>query len=359
MSQTPDRAAQLADTLKEIQRDAGQCLEALSFADVLSTVERARAQLEETEAELTRLRARGYAWRGDLEGQLAGARAAEADAVSATQATIRDRAHDLRPRVDALAREAREIARRGNVLAQALAIETLDTERDGVERAVRAAEQQARAHLEPFTGPIAPVAAKVKDLHWTLDSFESASFKLAPSESVLAAAEAVWDDPPDSVKKAGLLLLTDHRLRFEQREEIVTRKTFFFFAAEKEQVQKLWIDEPIGHLASSDDHTRGWVLKDQLLTFSWSGEARCPKTTTLELSSGTAKEWDDVVEAIRAGDLDRHRYRGEVAAAATLSVPVSWPERCVSCGGALNPPVKGQTVIVCGYCGHNHPVVVG
>ena len=66
-------------------------------------------------------------------------------------------------------------------------------------------------------------------------------------------------------------------------------RQFLLFAAEKEKIQKCWIDEPIGHLESSEDETKGWVLKDQLLVLTWASAARAPRTTTFELDGTTAK----------------------------------------------------------------------
>lgn len=359
MSNTPpDPRAELTDKLADIQRDAGNFLGRLSFSSSLDSLNDAVKDLQEAEESARRLRARGYQWRGDVEEKLAQAKSIQESTVRQVQSETQEAGRSLRRRIDQLADQARAIASRGDVLRQKSAIEALDGERDGLDNALDAAENRIKALYEPFATPVREAQSALKDLHWTLDQFDAASFKLLPDESIVACAQVTWEDPPDGEKKKGVLLFSDHRVRFEHRDEIVTKKSFFFFAAEKEKVQKVLIDEPIGHLAASDDATRGWVMKDQLLTFTWAREAKGPKKTTFELESGTAKDWDQTVETLRSGDIGRHRYQGLTQKTDAVGMPVSWPEKCIACGASLTPPVKGQTTIACGYCGQAHDVVM-
>ena len=355
--QQRDRAEELKDKLEDIQRDAGKLTGRLSFGEQQERVNLGERHLQEAKDQLARLRGRGYRWRPDLEEKRDTAEKLLPGVRQELGAAADRASRDLRGRVDELVREARSVAGRGQVIKQEAAIRALDAEKDGLDRALDEAERKLKALVDPFKTPVEQLQGALKDLHWTLDQFEGASFKLQPEESPLAVAQATWEDAPGGAQ-AGLLLLTDHRIRFEQKEEVTTKTSFFFFSAEKKLVQKLQLNEPVGHLTASDDSTRGWVMKDQLLALSWAGGAQCPKKTTFKVT-GDAKAWDEVVESLKSGDLERHRYRGDLPKTDMVGVPVEWPEKCIACGAGMAPPVKGQKTITCGYCGQNHDVKLG
>lgn len=355
--QQRDRAEELKDKLEDIQRDAGELTGRLSFREQQERINIGERHLAEARDQLARLRGRGYRWRPDLEEKQGKADKLLPGIRKELLGASERAARDLRPRIEELVREVREVAKRGSPLKQEPAIRALGGEKDGLDRALDEAEGKLKALVDPFKLPVEQLQAALKDLHWTLDQFEAASFKVQPEESPLAVASATWEDAPGGPQK-GLMLLTDHRVRFEQKEEVTTKTTFFFFSAEKKLVQELRIDEPVGHLAASDDSTRGWVMKDQLLTFGWAAAAKCPKKTTFKVE-GDAKSWDEVVESLRSGDLERHRYQGALPETDAVGIPVEWPEKCQTCGAGLTPPVKGQGVLTCGYCGQNHDVKLG
>lgn len=357
------RRQRLAGELRQLRNKVEKLRGEVTFSDVIEDVTGAESSAPGVSEELGRLRARGYAFRGDLEQQLQEFR----DEIGPVLRQIRqriDRESDrLRDEARALSRAAGKIS--GNPLRNEGRIESLSAQVRGFDREVDEVKDGLEALSKPVLTKLHAVRDKVKDLHWTLDQFDAASFKMRPEERPVAVASATWEDAPGGEAPAGLLLLTDHRVYFEQKEERVTKRKFIFFAAETESLHKLLIDEPLGHLQSSDDATRGWVMKDQLLSFAWDRAAKAPQKTTFKLSSGTAKDWDGVVELLRSGDLSA--YESEDASTARSDVvggappaaaqhTVRYPEACVACAAPLTAPVKGQTAIVCGYCGTNHPV---
>jgi len=360
MSDAEDRRQELASQLRRLQKKAEDLRGEVTFSEVIEEATDAEASLPAVGAELERLRARGYAFRGDLEDALGEVRDQLGDAV----AELRDRAERASDRMRG---EARTLSRQAAKLTprKARRIEALDAELRGFKREVREVRERLEALTAPLRAKLAMVSGKTKDLHWTLDQFDGASFKLQPAERPVAVTQATWEDAPGGAQPAGLLMFTDHRVYFEQKEEKVTKRTFIFFAAETESLHKLMIDEPLGHLEDASDATRGWVMKDQLLAFSWAREAKAPEKTTFKLASGTASDWDGVVELLRAGDLKA--YEADAASTATSDVvggapptaarhEVRWPENCAACAAPLTAPVKGQTAIACGYCGTNHAV---
>ncbi|MFT5682211.1 MAG: polyhydroxyalkanoate synthesis regulator phasin [Myxococcota bacterium] len=358
------RRRKLERTLDGLRDDIADLSGEATFSELVKAVSDATATLPAHTEDLKRLRSRGYAFRGDLEVTLEEAHKTCEPVMAALRREIDQVDNRLQREVSSLSRDAARIT--GNVLQNSDSIESLESKVRGVKSEVSATSDRLKAHSDPLLKSINELKGKVKDLHWTLDQFDSATFNMAPEERPIAAAQAIWEDAPDADKPAGMLMFTDHRVRFEQKEERVTKRKFFVFAAEKESLQALMLDEPVGHLLDSVDSTRGWVMKDQLLTFSWSPKAKTPSTTTFEITSGSAADWDGVVELIRVGDLAS--YESEAAAtsrapdlaggapAAGAAHKVSWPDKCTTCDAPLEAPVKGQTALPCPYCGTNHAV---
>ena len=356
--------SELERELDRLRDDVADLKGEVTFSDLVQQVADATAELPDLEQSLQRLRSRGYAFRGDLEETLSAAMEQAEPVMEALREEIDRVDNRLRRDVKELARDAAKIT--GNLLKKEHKIESLESKVRGVTAEVRATKDRLEATSKPLLDSIRELTSKVKDLHWTLDQFDSATFKMAPEERPITAAVAIWDDAPGSKKPEGMLMFTDHRVRFEQKEERVTKRKFLVFTAETETLHELLIDEPIGHLLDSQDSTRGWVMKDQLLTFQWDRKARVQQSTTFELTSGTAADWDEVVELIRSGDLASF----EAQSAATSRAPdiaggapagaaahkVRWPQQCSACNAPLEAPVKGQTALACPYCGTSHAV---
>ena len=176
-----------------------------------------------------------------------------------------------------------------------------------------------------------------------LEAFDEGGFDLQPAENPIGVVGATWEDAPGK-PQTGFLMLTDARIRFVQ-DEVKKEGGFLGFGATKTHIKKLQIDEPVGYLASSDDSTRGWVFKDQVLAFKWTNDARY-RTTTFEVDGGYAKEWDALVESLKDGSIATDRVEGESFQDEVLT----FPTQCPACQGNLPAAVKGQRTIECPYC---------
>ena len=365
MSEDPqeERRQELKRTLRKARKKIEDLRAEVTFSELIERAESCRAELPDVRAELVRLRSRGYAFRGDLEERLGEVDAELEPAIE----QLRQRAEQATSRLQGEARQLTRAAGRitGNVLRNGRKIEALEVSARSFAREVSSVADTLTAIMSPLYQTVETVQSKTKDLHWTLDQFDEASFQMHPEERPVAAAQACWEDAPGGDKPKGLILFTDHRLYFEQKEERVTKRKFVFFTAETESLHTLLLNEPIGHLEDSTDATRGWVMKEQLLTFAWVSAAKAPAKTTFELSSGTAKDWDDLVELLRSADLEAYsaesaseRPSGIVGGAPPSGAAhlVRWPEHCSACAAPLTAPVKGQTAIACTYCGTNHAV---
>jgi hypothetical protein len=336
--------------VKTVADRAGDLAPRCAFSSLTDQLKSARAAVDELTGLLARARSRGYRYNKALEGRLAEAGRQGPEATAAVLQESRGLGDRLRPRIDALLARARALAADRDLTQDGPAVDLLEDELRDLDDELDAAERRLGALAGPVVDTIKDARAALTKIHALLDKFEAASFKLQAGENPIAAVGASWEDAQGGAKK-GVLFLTDDRVRFEHDEEVVTKKTLFFFAAETKRVQQLLIDEPIGHLASSDDATRGWVFKDQLLAFAWTQSAKGPKKTTFELESGTAKEWDTLVESIKDGSIAADAVEGSAPAA---PVVLRFPEKCTGCGANLPAPTRGNKTLSCPYCGTVH-----
>ncbi|MDB4932279.1 MAG: hypothetical protein JWM10_4763, partial [Myxococcaceae bacterium] len=266
-------------------------------------------------------------------------------------------AQALRGQAAALERDARRAAS-GDVLRNEGLINSVAAQARGLDEAITAARGRVLSGAAGFVGAVDGLAARMKRVHWTLDQFEGASFKMQPEENPLFAAKATWEDHP-SGKVEGLVMMTAHRVRFEYQEEVVLERSFVFFASKTEVRRKLLLDALVGHLAATEASERGMLIKDQVLTLRFQPQAGGPRAVTLELDDDQSAEVRSVIEQVRSGDLERGRYRGPMPEGSRVGVPVKWPEKCEACGAGMQPPVKGQTYLTCEYCNARHDITLG
>jgi hypothetical protein len=333
--------------LDDVQRKARDYAGRLAFTHAMSSITDREAKVPALANELSRLRSRGFAYRPDLETRLADVQGRAKSAHADVRAETERAGATWRARVDKLVSASGHLEA-ADPVGLAAPIAQLASEASAIDAGLDAIEARVGAIAKPFTEGYDAVERDLKEFNGVMDHFEGASFKLAVGEDAFQSAPVVWEDAPGGAK-TGLLLLTNQRIRFEHKEEVVTKRTLLFFAAETQKIQKLLLDEPIGHLAASDDATRGWVMKDQLLTFSWAPTAKVRKTT-FKLTGDYAKDLDTLVESLRAGEPDRQRVAGMAAAAGPKNIPT----KCKECGGVLPAPVKGQLMLACTYCGTQH-----
>ncbi len=329
----------------------------LSFDVVLNEINTRTQALGKLGEDVARARARGYIWAGDLEEKLRRAQGLADGAVNTARSETQRAARELRGRADTLLSRAGRLRGRPAHTVQQEAM-SLAGEASGLSSAIDAAERRVRESVGPFLGTVDELVKKLAQVHFTLDCFEKASFRMQPEENPVLAVKATWEDSPQG-KREGLLLFTAHRVRFEHTEEVVLERSFLFFASRTETRRALLLDQLIGQIASSDDAERGLVFKDQLLTLSFRPGGNAPSRATFELSDQNARELDTLLEQLRTGDMARARYQGPMPENSNVGVPVRWPSSCDNCGAALTPPVRGQNLIACEYCNAQHPVELG
>jgi hypothetical protein len=148
-----------------------------------------------------------------------------------------------------------------------------------------------------------------------------------------------------------VLFLTDQRLLFEQKEEVVTKKRFGLFKAESEVIQKLWLDIAVHDIASVEDSEEGGFLgmgKADILEMTCSGKAPISRAR-FHLKGQDSSDWRATIKRVQSGEMEAERHRQAVRKEPDLSFPTN----CPNCLATLPEPHRGASYVKCEFCGSN------
>ncbi len=229
-------------------------------------------------------------------------------------------------------------------------LSALDNELFNFERMVNEAEQTIRNLYAPLQSDLSALEKELDIADAALQAFASASFPALPDENPVAVVEARWLTQKDEGPR-GLLILTDARVLFEQREKVATKKVLFITTA-SEEVKKLLWQFPIGALREVTTQDKSALLSHQELLILHTEFRDIPPSITLKLEGGARnEEWAERIEMIRIGQIEAF-VSSQAAPAATDTIAYeNAPTQCPRCGGQLPPAYKGMTQLTCEYCG--------
>ena len=180
----------------------------------------------------------------------------------------------------------------------------------------------------------------------------------------MEAVPANWKKPGDKDGVEGVLILTDQRLIFEQKEEVATKK-MLFITTEKQKVQALQWAVPVTQIEKATGSSRGLMGKDDFLTITLAegaglagpeGQAlydemgRPLRTTDLHLKGEKGEAWQAFIGRVKSGEIAKERTVPVDAAA--VETVANAPTKCPNCGATITQKVmRGQTEINCEFCG--------
>lgn len=303
-------------------------------------------------ANVENLRGRGYVFKSYLEKKVE---------------TLVTQWRDVRPKVEEAARTQSQALQ-----TDAANIQNLLNRRQSASMAltslegkVNAANSNLRGMYDALYDNILQTQQQVDDVSWTLQQAEMASFGFLPTEGPLEAAPANWKKPDDKHGVEGVLILTDQRLLFEQKEEVATKKVLFI-TTEKQKVQGLQWQIPVMHIDKAAGSKRGFMSKDDFLTVTCSGDGAFLNTegqpmyvpgvggkmTSLDihLKGETGEAWQGHIGRVKSREIEKERTVPVDQAAA--EAVANAPTKCTTCGATLTQTIlRGQTEIKCEYCG--------
>ncbi len=336
--------------------------EALALTDVADRLEDVDSVIADLPTAIGRLRERGYRFHPDWEQK--------ADALLQQWESRRDLVYrQFETQSLRLQQEAQQVSRLLDEAARnASRLPVAESRLDALSRLADEAKASIFGAYDQVEASLRQLRHEMSEAEFLLEMLGSASFPLLPEEHGIAAVRADWLVQGGEPMK-GVLILTDSRLLFEQREEVVKKKVLFF-ATEKETIQKLQWQAPIGAVQIVGVEDKGGFLKRhrELLTLRMEG-GEAPPQVTVELHGATNEDWAALIRHAQADELrmvgaetppvqaEAQAQGGEAEAEARHestsepAPPAELPTVCPQCGAPLPTIYKGMKQVTCEYCG--------
>jgi ribosomal protein S27AE len=187
------------------------------------------------------------------------------------------------------------------------------------------------------------------EIEYLVKQLAEATFQLLPTEGGIAAIKAVWCKTGKEQKgdPEGILFLTDQRILFEQKEEIVTKKVLFV-ATEKQKVQKLQIECPVPLVDKVDTSKQGFLKNEDHIEIRFASGAPV-EIAHFHIWQDNAT-WQQLINRAKSKDFDQGRAV-QIDQSAMDKVKAA-PSQCPSCGGNITQVVmRGMDSLTCEYCG--------
>jgi hypothetical protein len=316
----------------------------------LGSVYQGIAEIEKFLAEIPQtmdgLRNRGYVHSGRLESQMDSYRVQWESLRPRIESALTDHTTRLNGDLSQTSRRVQAISN-GNaavIAAAKTAVEGLSSKVDAAGRALESLYQNLQNQLRQLNRSVTQVATTMGLLD------EAPEVHLRLSEGPLVAAHCQWlqngKEGPE-----GVLFLTDQRLIFEQRQEIVTKRTLGIFKKESEKIQKVLIEAEVSDIESLAHSQEGGFLgmgKAEILELILGGAASVSRAR-FHVKGQEASEWAALLKRVQSGDINRDRheqYVAEVAAASNLQ----FPTQCPNCFATVPTPARGARTVTCEFC---------
>lgn len=351
-------AQEVQMAISQLRNQFSRLESAAQLPDVYNALGEIDNQLIQLPLALETLRTRGFVHARQLDDELETLDDKWDDVRPKVETTLQSQVRQLDTELDQAERYLSQLSLRPNV-SQVRSAET----------AVSRLEQQIsgarRALLGLYTGldsELDGLAYRIREFSTMLDLIEqSPAIHMRAAEAPLLASQAEWEqdgaDGPD-----GLLVLTDQRLMFEQREEVVTKRRFGIFATETEKVQKLLLELSVHEIEGVVDKEEGGFLgmgKDDILELTFKATAPVSRAR-FHIQGEESAYWSTIIKRIQTGEIDRDRadeYVDDMEDADETAA--AFPEFCPTCFAPVPPQPRGITSYTCQFCGTEiTPVVV-
>ena len=340
---------ELQQAMSAVQSQYSQLEAEAQLSGVYEDIGRMDAQLTELSLELDELESRGYVHGASLDDRIE----LFADKWEALQDKLEA---ELKRQVALLDDGLDDVEAKINAMQSRPSqgtIQAAQTATAGFDNRVTAAGRSVSALYEEVQSQLYQISQELRRIDWMLDSLETATdIALYEAEGPLAAVEAEWqqdgEEGPD-----GILYLTDQRMMFEQREEVVTKKLFGIIKTDSETVQGLLWDVDTEDIEDISHSREGGFLgmgKDEIIEFVFSADAPISRAR-FQLEGQKAEDWVKLIRRVISGEIDEDRaddYVEELEEAEAVNA--AFPEACPNCRGPLEAPPRGVATIQCPYC---------
>jgi len=341
------KAKTLESTLDSVRTKA-------SLSQVFDAIEDMDSDLGAIGGRLSQVRTRGYVFKSHLEADLQAVHNEWPATRLGVQMDAEAQRRRLVPQMDELQvryAEARALIETDLIQGEAVLA--------AVEAAGQALQKNADSAISTLQGMYDSLKSRLDKVKSSVDKVErilvdvdKASFKLYPDENIVDTIEGQWLTDQKGGPK-GILYCTDHRLLFEQKEEVATKR-MLFVVTEKQKVQQLVLDVPIGAVQQAKESESGALLfrRDHLeLAFGPQSKVRSAHF----ILKGDSAAWQQLINRVNAGEIEKEWVKRAEPAAA--DAPKAMPTQCPTCGARITQTlVRGMKSVKCQYCGSVIPL---
>jgi DNA repair exonuclease SbcCD ATPase subunit len=344
-AQTPSE--DLASKISSIQSRISQLQEAVQLTSARDSIEDLQTTVNNLSQRIAALRSKGYAFDKNLEGQAADYQKQWQELSPSVTQQINNQASSLQAAIRTLEAWASQLI--SNPSAAQSAVTSLEADVQVLEDKVAAAERTISGMYNQFYSQVGILQSRLQRIEWMMTELSEATFQLLPTESGIMAVKAVWARTGEEKKDdpEGVLYLTDQRLIFEQKEEVATKKVLFI-ATEKQKIQDLMLDMPVGLVEGIEISKKGLMKNEDHIALKCAAGAPVNEARFHIWQSN--EEWQSLINRAKAGEFDKDRAI-EIDQE-TLDKVKSVPGQCPSCGGKIDQVVmRGMDSITCEFCG--------
>lgn len=319
------------------------------LSDVYQAIGQIDTRLTQLPLTLDGLRQRGFVHGGRLEEQIA--------AFDEQWDSVRPRVENsLQEHVQRLDYDMDQAEQHINRLSagNAAGLSAAEASVNSLAQKVNAARSGLRGLFGNLEGELGQIDYNVGRIEWMLDQFDgSQEVRLRETEGPLAAVDAEWFQDGDEGPN-GILFLTDQRLLFEQKEEVVKKKFLGIFNTDTEMVQRLLLDVPIYEIEKVEHGEEGGFLgmgKKDMLDLVLSSNQPVSRAR-FHLQGQDSSNWATYIKQVQTGEINRDRDEDYVEALEQAqAATASFPTQCPNCFAAVPTPPRGAPSVVCEFCG--------
>jgi hypothetical protein len=347
---TPSPAQQIADEIRNLQSKVSDLQGRVRLTKARDAVEDLQTTVSGLIQKITTFRTRGYVFEMDMENQ--------AQALSQSwvllypnlesqinmQSSVLE--NSLRP-IEMLMPQLNAAA--SNPAAARGLLNSMQSSQNILDGKVSAAEQSIEGMYDQFNNEVYQFSKHLNEIEYLLTQLAEATFQLLPTEGGIAAIKAVWCKTGKEQKgdPEGVLYLTDQRLLFEQKEEIVTKKVLFV-ATEKQKVQQLQLECPVTLVEGMDLSKQGLLKNEDHIEIRFASGANV-EVAHFHIWQDNAT-WQQIINRAKSKDFDKGRAVS-IDQSAMDKVKAA-PSQCPNCGGNITQVVmRGMDSLTCEYCG--------
>jgi hypothetical protein len=352
MATPTDPAQQYAQEVTAVQSDLSSLQMKVHLADARGAVEDLNTKLSGLPQEVRTLRDRKYAFDIGMATRVSTLIEQWAPSYASVKAYLDQQAQQLGMAIRPIESQVGfALAQSGNPQYGLSMIQSLKGDMSTLDSRASSVISTASNMYDEIQSRFQALKTQIDRVSWMLDRMDEASFSFLPDEAGIMAVKATWlrDGREDKDDPQGILFLTDHRLIFEQNQEVATKKVLFV-VTERKKVQQLQLEVQVNLVEDIKASKQGLFKNEDQIDLRL-GHGASVQTAQFHIFGQDGAEWQGLVNRARIYDFEKERVMTFSPAEAERIKAA--PTECTACGGAITKPImRGQDTITCEFCGN-------